>query len=345
MSMSCCCDNDPPAYTCVPQDSPWQTPQCPGGSGQCPKGWFVWSVSFYLCEPVGADCNSTGTCPAGPYSFIVAWNGSAWIRPIDSSTPITVEDRDNGDGTFSYRITGITYGGASYTINADGKLEADGDSTCCIISLAIGFYVTRRIWDATTIASETVTLVQAGFADGDDVLNGNCHSCISPDAANINNYTQTLTFYSASILDDGFYMTAVFTGTISRTGTGVGGSCTDDCGDEPTYTCSGSAMSFTANAARFTGAAGNSGVFVPLATAQYGHRSSQYVCTCLGEGEPAYFCCYDNTSNGLGLTANIVCSSSAKTALDPIVAAEWSTINPFAVACVDATAGTLTVAE
>ena len=86
-------------------------------------------------------------------------------------------------------------------------------------------------------------------------------------------------------------------------------------------------------------------MFVPIATAQYGHRSSVYVCTCLGEGEPAYFCCYNNTSNGLGLTANITCASSTKNVLNPIVAAVWTTINPYEVACVDATAGTLTVAE
>jgi len=353
MSMSCCCDAVNP-YVCPTLYSPCVP-------ADCPIGWLVFLISWTTCKASGPDCVNDSDCPAAiPSSgrYLLCFDSDlggdtyAFVRPAGGAS-MTVKKHDNGDGTYCYHITSVTVASTTYdsTDSTDkGATLTKTSGLCCLTTWTVDWVFVRRIWDASTVAAEVVTMTVAGVADGTP---GSC----PPDGEFCTqaNTTYSLTPYSMSTLYDGYYLVVKFR---NRTGDAVPGTwetthtCTDPGDPESTVTCD--------NTDSLTyGSTHQSWVDYFLSQPQStgfppgmfcGHFTIVRSPRCYEVGGVVTFCCYavggECVTAAFPISATINCTGSTKNVLDPIVSADWTQNTPVASCTIcDNTAATVKVDE
>lgn len=341
---ACCCggdedvdDEDEDGNTgirCGYLASPWFTPVCP-------KGWLVFTIQYQLCQRDGAGaCTSNASCPDTAQEFLLAYNGTNWVRPsTGSGSGFSVEERDNMDGTFSYRLSTFTAGGSLYSLDGgDELIHMSGD--CCVKSWSVATVATRRIWDVEDDHSLTITAT--GIVDQSTSINCNGFDYAhSPKCAEINNRSWTLDFVGLGSPFDGYYLKGLFTDPPDTVVTGAtfGGHCenafdTADCND---YSTINSTHWGAQHVVRFD-AFGD--VAYGLATYADMYASPVYIKLATG----CEFCCYRMSGESNSITAAIDCTESDKNVLDPIESGEWVTTAGYVDIC-NNSAATLVVVE
>jgi len=323
------CVDDVELVPCPGLPTPWFTTSCP-------KGWLVFVLRFSQCEQLEGECSTDSEqCLTDAQEYLVVWDGSDWVRPADdTSGAFTFEERDNMDGTFSYRLTSLSINEAIYEFDeGTGQLEKTGGGECCITDWSIEMIQARRIWDADTVEDVVLTGDISGVVATAvpptpgtcDALYGGGYGCAAK-----NTQTTGVPFYAAYGLPiDGYYLNVSFQTLTAAPAGDEGGNCTVydyECGvDASTYTCGSSANNYYACQISTYGD-GSQALGYYLGSLTLPVCAS---CVIGAETQPAYYCCnYAVQHYGIGgstsaAVAYINCADTETTTLDEVTAGEW----------------------